>query len=131
MAVETIKIPFSQREQHFLSFVFVEVFGGGSTRAIQTVLGDHVSAARELQPLVRLQSESESEFIELTESQWRVMYESMNAVIYGLGPCELETCTGMYLHDVCNLNLRICSHVWGVFQGKYDWAASDSKRTES
>ena len=131
MAIETIKIPFTQREQRFLSCVFMEVFGGGSTRAIQTVLGDHVSGARELQTVVRLQSESENEFIELTELQWRVLYESINAVIYGLGPNELQTCTGQYLHDACNLNLRICSHVWGAFQGKYEWAESVSKRIES
>ena len=128
MAVETIKIPFAQREQHFLSFVFTEVLGGGSTRTIQTVLGDHVSGARELQPIVRLQFESETEFTELTEPQWRVMYESMNAVIYGLGPGELQTCTGQYLHDACNPNLRICSHVWGAFQGKYEWAESGVRR---
>ena len=119
MADDTIKITFTKRQQRFLSFVFTEVFGGGSTQAIQAVLGDAVSDARELRPLVRLQSESETEFIELTETQWRVMYESMNAVIYGLGPGELQTCTGQFLHDACNLNLRICSHVWGVFQGKY------------
>ena len=130
MATETIRILFTAREQHFLSFVFTEVFGGGSTQAIQAVLGDTVSSARDLWSAVRLQSESESEFIELTEPQWRVMYESMNAVIYGLGPGELQTCTGQYLHDACNLNLRICSHVWGVFQGKYEWAESVSKRIE-
>ena len=130
MADDTIKITFTKRQQRFLSFVFTEVFGGGSTQAIQAVLGDAVSDARELRPLVRLQSESETEFIELTETQWRVMYESMNAVIYGLGPGELQTCTGQFLHDACNLNLRICSHVWGVFQGKYEWAESVSKRIE-
>ena len=127
MDAKTIRIPFTAREQHFLSFVFTEVFGGGSTQAIQAVLGETVSGARELQPVLRLQSESETEFIELTEPQWRVMYQSMNAVIYGLGPSELQTCTGQYLHDACNLNLRICSHVWGVFQGKYEWANSVSK----
>ena len=131
MAAETIKIPFAGKEQHFLSFVFMEVFGGGSTRSIQTVLGEYVSDARELEPIVRQQAKSETKFIELTEAQWRVMYESMNAVIYGLGPGELQTCTGQNLHDACNLNLRICSHVWGAFQGKYEWAESISKRTES
>ena len=131
MDVATIKIPFTEREQHFLSFVFTEVFGGGSTQAIQAVLGDAVPGARELRPVVHLQYKSESEFIELTELQWRVMYESMNAVIYGLGPGELQTCTGQYLHEACNLNLRICSHVWGVFQGKYEWAESVSKRVDS
>ena len=96
---ETFKIAFSPEEQRFLSFVFVEEFGGGSTGAIQAVLGEHVPEAQELRPIVQQQANSDAEFIELTEQQWRVMYESMNAVIYGLGPGELQTCTGQFLHD--------------------------------
>ena len=90
------------------------------------MLGEYVPAAQNLRPVVRQQAESDSEFIELTETQWRVMYESLNAVIYGLGPV-LQTCTGQHLHDACNLNLRICQNVWGVFQGKYEWAESTTK----
>ena len=128
MNPKIIKIAFSNEEQRFLSFVFTEVFGGGSTRSIQAVLGEHVAAAKELQPEIRRQYEADAEFFELTESQWRVMYESLNAVIYGLGPGKLQTCTGYFLHDACNLNLQICKHLWGAFQGKWEWAGSTSKR---
>lgn len=130
MSSEMIKIPFTEREQHFLSFVFTEVFSGGSTGSIQAVLGEQVPDARELKPAVQQHTQSDTEFIELTEAQWRVMYESVNAVVYGLGPSELQICTGQSLHDACNLNLRICSHVWGVFQGKFEWAESTSKRKD-
>ena len=127
-----IKIEFTKPEQRFLSFVFMEVFGGGSTRAIQSILGEpHVAAAKILGENVDQQAKSEADYIELSEPQWRVMYESLNAVIYGLGPCELQTCTGQYLHDACNLNMRICAHVWGAFEGKYQWAESISQRRDS
>ena len=43
-----IEIELSQAEQQFLSSVFLEVFEGGSTSAIQNVLGDQVELAREL-----------------------------------------------------------------------------------
>jgi len=130
MTEELIKIEFEPKEQQFLAFVFMEVFGGGSTGAIQRVLGEHVEAARELEPVVKAQSESDSDSLELTESQWRIMYDSLNAVIYGLGPTELQTCTGRYLHDACNLILRICDAVWGVYRGKYEWTGSSVRRID-
>ena len=74
-----IRIEFDAEAQRFLALVFVEVFEG------------------ELEPIVKAQSESDSGYLELTQSQWRIMYESLNAVIYGLGPTELQTCTGTYL----------------------------------
>jgi hypothetical protein len=115
-----ITIDFNQSEQHFLAFVFVEVFGGGSTASIQNILGDRVEAARELGQEVRLQSKSGLPSIDLSTDEWRVMYEAINAVIYGLGPSELATCTGYDLHEVCRLNRRICAAVWGA-DGELDW----------
>jgi hypothetical protein len=115
-----IAIDFNQSEQDFLAFIFVEVFGGGSTQSIQNILGDRVAAARELGQEVRLQSKSGSPSIDLSADEWRVMYESINAVIYGLGPSELATCTGYQLHEACGINLRICAVVWGA-DGGADW----------
>jgi hypothetical protein len=116
-----ITIDFNQSEQNFLAFVFVEVFGGGSTQSIQNILGVRVGAARELGQEVRLQSKSGLPSIVLSADEWRVMYESINAVIYGLGPSELATCTGYDLQAVCSLNLRICAAVWGAYGGA-DWS---------
>jgi hypothetical protein len=115
-----ITIEFNQSEQDFLAFVFVEVFGGGSTKSIQNILGDRVEAARELGQEVRLQSKSGSPSIALSPDEWRIMYEAINAVIYGLGPSELATCTGYQLYEVCNINRTICAAVWGVYGGA-DW----------
>ena len=125
-----ITIEFDAEAQRFLALVFVEVFGGGSTAAIQTILGDSVEAARELEPIVKAQWKSDSGYLELTQSQWRIMYESLNAVIYGLGPTELQTCTGTYLHQAANINLKICSAVWGAFFGRYRWNDVKVKKIE-
>ena len=127
---QKIRIDFDARTQRFLAFVFMEVFGGGSTAAIQKILGDFVDVARDLRPIVKAQSESDSEYLELTASQWRVMYESLNAVIYGFGPGELQTCTGTYLHEAANINLKICSAVWGAYLGRYRWDDVKTKRIE-
>jgi hypothetical protein len=114
-----ITIAFNQSEQDFLAFVFVEVFGGGSTQSIQNILGDRVEAARDLGQEVRLQSKSGSSSIGLSQDEWRVMYDAINAVTYGLGASELATCTGYSLQSVCNINLRICAAVWGVHDDRW------------
>jgi hypothetical protein len=121
MDSEPITIALTKQEQRFLSWVFMEVFGGGSTGSIQNIIGHHVEAARQLRPKVKLQSESEASSIELTVNEWRVMYESLNAVIYGLGPTELETLTNHSLNDACDINLKICAAVWGAYSGM-TWA---------
>lgn len=119
-----IAITFDEREQYLLSFVFVEVFGGGSTRTIQNILGNSVEAARSLESKVRLQTEARLPSINLTVDEWRVMYESLNAVIYGLGPSELHTCTGHNLQEACNINLKICAAVWGAHGVGRAWIGS-------
>ncbi len=75
-----IAIAFSEQEQWFLAFVFVEVFGGGSTRIIQNILGNYVEAARNLESKVRLQAEAGLPSVDLTADEWRVMYESLTLV---------------------------------------------------
>lgn len=109
----------------------MEFFGGGSTTAIQRILGDSTEAARELEPIVETQSESDSEYLELMKTQWRTMYESLNAVIYGLGPAELNNLTGEdSLAAAADLNLRICSGVWGAYRGDLIWDKVEIKRIE-
>jgi hypothetical protein len=119
-----ITIAFSEREQWFLAFVFVEVFGGGSTRIIQNILGSYVEAARSFESKVRLQTEAELPSLNLTGDEWRVMYESLNAVIYGLGSNELHTCTGHSLQEACNINHKICGAVWGAQGVGRAWVGS-------
>lgn len=116
-----IVIAFNENEQHFLTFIFVEVFGGGSTEAIQKILGNRVEEARDLEPKVRTQYCRKLPSIELTADEWRVVYELLNAVIYGLGPSELHTCTGQSLQEACHINLKICVAVWGAHGAERSW----------
>jgi hypothetical protein len=114
-----IAIALDNHEQRFLTTVLLEVFGGGSTVAIQKILGSaHLEIAHYLRATVQLQVDRGLASIELTAEEWRVLYESINAVVYGLDPGELQTCTGYDLPEVCNINLKICVSLWGVYGGR-------------
>jgi hypothetical protein len=116
MDVINIAIAFEQQDQIFLANVYGEVLGGGSTQIIQNILGhSYLETAEQLAIKVRSQANSAAPSIALTAEEWRVMYESINAVIYGLGPSELQTCTGYNLPEVCTINLKICAAVWGAY----------------
>lgn len=123
-----IEVELSQSQQKFLIRVFAEVFGGGSTTAIQNVLGDQVDAARLLESHLRELVALDAKTISLSDVQWRTMYEAINAVIYGLGQFELDTCAGFDLQQACNTNLKICAAVWGVYGGSlWESPKEDSK----
>ena len=113
-----IKIEFNEREQWLLSFALMNIFGGGSTNMLQNILGKNVESARLLESKVEVQVNRKHSSIELTSNEWRVMYESLNAVIYGLGPCELPTITGFTLQEAYDVNLKICVAVWGAYGGR-------------
>lgn len=124
MEASIIEIKFEPSERRFLAWVFMETFGGGATRIIQKILGDSVEDARRLETNIRLQGEVNSTSICLTAEEWRVMYESVNAVIYGLGPSELHTCTGYNLQEVCSINLKVCAALWGACGVGRSWVSS-------
>ncbi len=113
-----ISIEFTESERHFIaSTVCTEVFGGGSTHAIESILGSWTEALRLLGPEMDLQFQSGVSEITLSPDQWQTVYHAIHAVIYGLGPFELSLCTGVYLAEACNINLQICGAVWGVYTG--------------
>ena len=124
MESSIVEINFEPSEQKFLSWVFMEIFGGGSTRIIQKILGNSVEDARYLEAKIQLQCELKQSSICLTAEEWRVMYESVNAVIYGLGPSELHTCTGHNLQEVCSINLKICAVLWEACDQGRSWVGS-------
>ncbi len=124
MESSTVEINFEPSEQKFLSLVFMEIFGGGSTRTIQKILGNSVEDARCLETKIQLQGKLNRSSIYLMAEEWRVMYESVNAVIYGLGPSELHICTGYNLQEVCSINLKICVVLWGACGVGNTWVGS-------
>jgi hypothetical protein len=119
-----VKIDFEHEEQSFLWWVFMEVFGGGSTEKIQNILGKPVEDVRHLEAKVQSQYKAGSSSISLTAAEWRIMYEAVNAVIYGLGPSELSTCTGRNLQEVCSINLKICATLWRASGVGRSWVGS-------
>ena len=116
-----ISIAFPDHQRRFLSTSLLEVFGGGATNAIQSVLGSETEAARLLEPEINRQVKNSDLPITLSSENWRTMYHAINAVIYGLGPAELQTCTGLYLSEIANINLKICGAVWGAYD-KAQWS---------
>lgn len=125
MESSIIEINFEPSDQRFLSWVFMEIFGGGSTRIIQKILGDSVEDAHYLEAKIQLQCELKQSSLCLTAKEWRVMYESVNEVIYGLSPSELHTCTGHNLQEVCSVNLKICAVLWGARGVGRSWVGSE------
>ena len=89
------------------------------------LLGDSVEDARHLEAKIQLQCELQQSSICLTVEEWRVMYESVNAVIYGLGPSELHTYTRHNLQEVCSINLKICAILWGAYGVGRSWVGSE------
>lgn len=71
-----IAIPFKDREQRFLAFVYVEIFGDGSTKAMQKILGKQLEKARSLAPKIKVSASDETPCVELTAEEWRVIYDS-------------------------------------------------------
>ncbi len=121
----SISIKLEPKQRQFLNQVFHEAFDGGSTAVIQGVLGDQLEPATALKATIEhqvgtSQADTKSAAVALDKEQWRVVYDSINAVMYGLGPFELQTCTGVPLQDALNVNLRICAQVWGAY-GKMRW----------
>jgi hypothetical protein len=119
-----VKIDFEHEEQAFLYWVFMEVFCGGSTERIQNILNKPVEDVRHLEAKVKSQYKAGSSSISLTAAEWRIMYEAANAVIYGLGPSELRTCTGRNLQEVCSINLKICATLWMASSVGRSWVGS-------
>jgi hypothetical protein len=125
MESSIVEINFEPSERKFLFWIFIEIFGGGSTRIIQKILGDSVENAHYLKAKVQLQYELKQSCICLTAEEWRVVYESVNAVLYGLGPSELHTCTGHNLQEACSINLKICTVLWGACGVGRSWVGSE------
>ena len=57
----------------------------------------------------------------LSERDWRLIYEVINAVIYELGPEELETITGHELNEFLSACRTIYAKVYNRFDRSMRW----------
>lgn len=116
---ELITINFDRREMRVILSSMNE-YGGGSASSVKRLSGHAHEVISSAISAVDEQRSPDVESITLREDQWRVIYDSINATIYALGPFELETCTGCNPIDMLETNLSIASHVWGAY-GKAKW----------
>ena len=91
--------------------------GGGSAHAMYSISGHGADAVVAVRTKLRELRASGATVCSLAESEWRVVYDSVNAVLDALGPSELHTCTGSEIGEVLQTNLTIAAGVWGAYGG--------------
>lgn len=111
-----ISIKLSARDRSVI-YMSLSEYGGGSASAMRRISGHAAQTISEVDRLYQDFWDSEQSVLSLSESQWRVIYNSINATVCALGPFELETCTGCEPIDMLETNLTIASKVWGAYGG--------------
>ncbi len=111
-------VQLGERQQRFVLQCCNEV-GGGSAREYLAIAGHDAATIRAAAEDFRVAMQAAA--VSLPESTWRVLYNSINAAIYALGPAELHTVTGFLLSEAADVQLRLCSNVWGAY-GEATWA---------
>ena len=109
-------IEFSESEISVLRAVFTELYGG-SSKAIISISNHPECELEELSAQIRENIRAKHYIWEFEESEWREIYDFINAVIYGLGPFELEMLTRHTIYEILQTNLRICTSLWGAYGG--------------
>jgi hypothetical protein len=124
-----ISVTLTEDQIKFAMGALAEMYGGSAQvflKIINRPEEDLKSARQELESAF-LQSNTH---INMPESSWRAVYEAINAAIYSLGPFELSTITGYNLAEAAEVNLKICSSVWGAY-GAASWLEKgNTKNTE-
>ena len=115
-----ITIELSATDVHVISAGLAE-YGGGSASDIATLSGHDDRAVQPIYKKIERLRVSDANELSLTEAEWRVIYDSVNAALYALGPFALELCTGCSLVDLLQTNLHITTSVWGMYGGA-KWA---------
>jgi len=104
---DKIAIDLTDAELKFVQRCLNEACAGASSGEILRICGSSNEALRDV--VAEL-----ADHHNLTEAQWRMVYDMVHATIYGLGQFELFL-TGFTLPQAINFNLRIASRVWGVY----------------
>ncbi|MEM7583470.1 MAG: hypothetical protein AAF560_08830 [Acidobacteriota bacterium] len=94
-------------------------YGGGSAASVRRLSGHDRSTRDSPWGTVDSAVKEGANELTLSEGEWRLVYDSINATIYALGPNELETVTGYNLLEMLQANLTIASSVWGAYDAKW------------
>lgn len=92
-------------------------FGGGSSDDMCRMTGQSPDSAWEIRNLFEDRAGEGDNRVTMDETDWIIIYHSINASIYALGPFELETLFPANFLEVLQTNQVICSELWGVYQG--------------
>ena len=57
----------------------------------------------------------------LPEADWRIIFDSVHAAMYALGPFEVPVILGSSLVELADINLAIAVGVWDAYGG-LTWA---------
>lgn len=112
----------TDQQQRFVTQCCNEA-GGGSSKAFLAIAGHDESAIRSALDAFRANANSSA--IALSEPTWRLLYDTVNATVFALGPSELTTVTGYSLEEAANVQLRICAGVWGAYDGP-NWTTNNN-----
>lgn len=96
-------------------------YGGGSAHELRALSGHDIRYGDSLSGLVKAAVAQGTHHLTLTEEDWRIIYDSLNATIQALGPVELEAVTGHTPLEMLQTNLTIAATVWGAYGGA-KWA---------
>lgn len=116
-----ISIAFERRELSVIIAAIAE-YGGGSCRAMERISGLSGQLMQDVeQKIEQFREQAKKQTlctITLAEPEWKMVYDSINAMIYALGPFELELLWGNTPFDVLEANQKICVAVWGAYGGQ-------------
>ncbi len=89
--------------------------GGGSASAFIAICNQPASEFDRVRDTTR--SLPAGGPIALSEKEWRVVFDAVQAAMYALGPFEVPVILGSSLVELADINLRICVDVWGAYGG--------------
>lgn len=118
-----IKINFLEQEIEIVRQALGEI-GGYAGKFMPEFLGVEAERIEQLDRLFDEAIESKKLTIELPLEQWRLVYDSVNFVIYELGPEELRTITGYRLHEFLDVGQIIYAKAYGRTPSR-KWGQND------
>lgn len=106
-----IEIILSELNRSVASHALLESYGGYAGKFLPTYLNSNSDDLRALSEKLKGRKIG-NESICLSTAGWRLIVEAINAVIYELGPEELQTITGHELKEFLNTGRVIYSNVY-------------------
>jgi len=113
-----VSIKLSKEDRSIISMCLMQYYGG-TWEVMESITGLKDTDAEFLEKIFDSR-EWTNEEVSLGEKQWRMIYDSINAVLYALGPSEVEMIVGYGPLQLLQTNLTICSKVWNAV-GNSKW----------